>query len=128
MFKKYGHDSGKSFKWITVLLCESDSLLLSAENKRHVGQGVSPGMGIKKIFRQWILFGNSKSTFIIMTPTHEEAQPISWFSQRSLVSKSIFHFWVFLTPDCMALRVGTKIRTLRVLICSSGTPVKAVMS
>lgn len=48
MFKKYGHDSGKTFKWITVLLCESDSLLLSAENKHHVGQGVSPGLGIKK--------------------------------------------------------------------------------
>ncbi len=28
----------------------------------------------------------------------------------------------------MALRAGTKIRTLRVLICSSGTPVKVVMS
>lgn len=47
MFKKYGHDSGKTFKWITVLLCESDSFLLSAERKRHVGQGVCPGLGIK---------------------------------------------------------------------------------
>lgn len=48
VFKKYGHDSGKMFKWITVLLCESDSVLLSAERKHHVGQGICPGLGIKK--------------------------------------------------------------------------------
>lgn len=40
---------GKMFKWITVLLCESDSVLLSAERKHHVGQGICAGLGIKKI-------------------------------------------------------------------------------
>lgn len=57
-----------------------------------------------------------------------DAQPIKGFSQRSRVSKSIFHFFVFCTPDCIALRAGTKIRTFLVLICSSGTPVNVVIS
>ena len=60
--------------------------------------------------------------------SYEEAQPIRGFSQRSLVSKSIFHFLVLLPPDCMAVLVGTKMWTLRVLMCSSGTPVTALMS
>lgn len=60
--------------------------------------------------------------------SYVEAQPISGFSQRSLVSKSIFHFLVLLIPDCMAVLVGTKMWTLRVLICSSGTPVIVVIS
>ena len=60
--------------------------------------------------------------------TYVEAQPIRGFSQRSRVSKSIFHFLVFWTPDCIAVRVGTKMRTLRVLMCSSGTPVIVEMS
>lgn len=59
--------------------------------------------------------------------SYVEAQPIRGFSQRSLVSKSIFHFLV-LAPDCMADLAGTKMWTLRVLMCSSGTPVKVVMS
>lgn len=46
---------------------------------------------------------------IVLFYTYEDAQPISGFSQRSLVSNSIFHFLVLLTPDCMALRAGTKI-------------------
>lgn len=40
--------------------------------------------------------------------SYVEAQPISGFSQRSLVSKSIFHFLVLLIPDCMAVLAGTK--------------------
>lgn len=59
--------------------------------------------------------------------SYVEAQPIRGFSQRSLVSKSIFHF-LLLAPDCMAVLAGTKMWTLRVLMCSSGTPVKVVMS
>lgn len=60
--------------------------------------------------------------------TYVDAQPINGFSQRSLVSNSIFHFLVLFTPACMALRAGTKMWTFLVLICSSGTPVKGVMS
>lgn len=37
-----------------------------------------------------------------------DAQPIRGFSQRSLVSKSIFHFLVPWTPDCMEDLAGTK--------------------
>lgn len=57
-----------------------------------------------------------------------DAQPIKGFSHRSLVSNSIFHFFVLFTPDCMLLRAGTKILTFLVLICSTGTPVKVVIS
>lgn len=57
-----------------------------------------------------------------------DAQPIKGFSHLSLVSNSIFHFFVLFTPDCMLLRAGTKILTFLVLMCSSGTPVKVVIS
>ena len=69
-----------------------------------------------------------KTTLKWKHSTHVDAQPISGFSQRSLVSNSIFHFLVLFTPDCMLLRAGTKILTFRVLMCSSGTPVRVVMS
>lgn len=57
-----------------------------------------------------------------------DAQPIKGFSHLSLVSNSIFHFFVLFTPDCMLLRAGTKILTFLVLMCSSGTPVIVVIS
>lgn len=60
--------------------------------------------------------------------THDEHQPIRGFSQRSRLSNSILQAWVLLVPDCIALRAGTKIRTRRVLMCSSGTPVSGAMS
>lgn len=118
----------RMLKWITVLLSESNGVLLSAEREHHVGQRVCPALGTKTFSDMGFDFGKSESAIIIMTSTHVEDQPIRGFSQRSLVSKSIFHLCVFLTPDCMALRAGTKMRTLRVLICSSGTPVTVVMS
>ena len=54
--------------------------------------------------------------------THDEAQPISGFSQRSFVSHSTFHFFVLCVPDCIALRAGIKIRQRRSLIKCRGTP------
>lgn len=47
LFKNYGHDGGNMFKWITILLSESDGIFLGAECQHHVGQGVCPGLGIK---------------------------------------------------------------------------------
>ncbi len=103
----------------------ASSLVLNASTMLDKGSALDWG---KKSLQTLDLFFGSSKILIIMMSTHVEAQPISGFSQRSLVSKSIFHFWVFLMPDCMEVRAGTKIRTLRVLICSSGTPVKVVMS
>ena len=57
-----------------------------------------------------------------------DAQPIKGFSYHSLVSNSIFHFFVSFTPIYMLLQEGTKILTFLVLICSSGTPVNVVIS
>lgn len=55
--------------------------------------------------------------------SYEELQPIKGFSQRSLVSNSIFQLWVLFVPDCMACLTGFQIRTDLVWICSSGIPV-----
>ena len=50
-----------------------------------------------------------------------EPQPIVGFSHLSRVSNSIFHFFVFSIPLCIAFFAGRNTRTLRVTMCSSGT-------
>ena len=56
-----------------------------------------------------------KIVFKLNQNTHVDAQPIKGFSHLSLVSNSIFHFFVLFTPDCMLLRAGTKILAFLVL-------------
>lgn len=53
---------------------------------------------------------------------YDDAQPIKGFSQRSLVSHSIFHFFVLFVPDCIAFRADTNIRQRRSLNIFRGTP------
>jgi len=57
-----------------------------------------------------------------------EDHPIKAFSQRSLVSNSIFHFFVLFVPDCIEFLHGLKILTRLLFVCSSGTPEMDVIS
>lgn len=87
----------------TVFLGEGDGVFLGGEGENHVGQGVGSERGdrceTKAVHHQAAASGRGP---------YVDAQPISGFSQRSLVSKSIFHFLVPWTPDCMEDLAGTK--------------------
>lgn len=94
----------------------------------HKASCIQKSLKISAFKRKIYTEKEPKIVFTLNQNTHVDAQPIKGFSHLSLVSNSIFHFFVLFTPDCMLLRAGTKILAFLVLICSSGTPVIVVIS